>query len=109
MITEPVTNLTVDEFTTAVRENLIKLGADNSVLGETQYFLYLDKHPSERYFDWNTSIFVGSIPGSDIVEEFVHRYSTGIMNPRTVNFALELISEHPGFSKLLREDINNLE
>ena len=108
MITEPVTNLTVDEFTTAVRENLIKLGADNSVLGETQYFLYLDRHPSEMYFDWDTSIFVGSIPGADIAEEFVHRYSTGTMNARTINFALDLINEHPGFIELLREDLGNL-
>ena len=101
------TDFTTDEFILALKENLIKLGVDNSVLGETQYFLYLDRHQSEMNFDLSTSIFVGSIPGSDIVEEFVQRYSTGTMNSRTINFATDLINKNSKFSKLLHEDINN--
>ena len=105
---ESTDDITIEELLTAFRKNLLKVGRDNSVPGETQYFLYLPNHLSEIYFDWDRSIFVGSISGSEVTKDFIDRYYHNTMNASSINFVIELVNERLRFVKFIREDIENL-
>ena len=96
--------LSQDELLTSLQNGLVKVGVDNSVLGETQYFLYLSDH-YDGTFDAFRTVFLGSIPGADIVEETINGIFVGRMSGESVDFLMRLVNGNPEFVKLLEDDL----
>ena len=97
--------LSQDELLTSLQNGLVKVGVDNSVLGETQYFLYLENHYDGMY-DVLRTVFIGSIPGADIVEELISGLYTSRMSGESIDFLMKLVNGNPEFVRLVHEDLS---
>ena len=99
------TNLNVEGLFKSLKDGILKVGVDNSVFGETQYYLYLTNHTDDMY-DYSKTVFLGSIPGSDYTKELIHGLYTGKLTNDSIDYVLNLINENPGFVGLLQEDLS---
>ena len=94
--------LSPEEVLESLRNGLVKVGVDNSLRGETQYFLYPENHYDGMYDVFRT-VFIGSISGyaelvesnpqigrmfgdeKDILEEFILRNGKDKWNPTDIS------------------------
>ena len=99
------TDLNADEVLTSIKDGIIRVGVDNSVRGETQYFLCLTNH-YEGMYDYFRTVFIGSIPGADIVEEVINGLYTGRMSDESIDFLMKRINGNSEFVRLVHEDLS---
>ena len=98
------TDLSSEDLLNSLQNGLVKVGVDNSVLGETQYFLYLKNHYDGMYDVFRT-VFIGSIPGAEIVEELINGIFVGRMSGESVDFLMRLVNGNSEFTRLLKDDL----
>ena len=98
-------DLSPEEVLKSLQNGLVKIGFDNSVRGEIQYFLYLKNHYDGMY-DFSRNVFVGSVPGAEIVEELISGLYTGRLSDESVDLLMVIVNGNPEFVSLLQEDLS---